>query len=78
MIGGEPLDPEKIYTVAGTNYTLLDNGDGTTAFNGCRLLQDRVMLDNQLLIEYIVESLGGEIGAAYEDPYGEGRISISQ
>ncbi len=76
MIGGEPLDPARTYTLAGTDYTLLDNGDGFTAFNDAELLLDRVKLDSQLLIDYILEDLGGEIGEEYADPYGQGRISF--
>ena len=33
-------------------------------------------LDSQMLIDYITETFGGEIGAEYGDPYGEGRITI--
>ncbi len=76
MVGEEPLDPEKTYVVAGTNYTLLLNGDGQTAFDGAAVIEDSIKLDNQLLIDYIVESLGGNIGEEYADPYGEGRITI--
>ena len=38
------------------------------------MLQDEVKLDNQVLIDYIVDSLGGVVGENYADPYGEGRI----
>ena len=74
MVGGEPLDLEKIYTVAGTNYMLKNHGDGYTMFDGGELLQDSVKLDNQVLMDYISEALGGVIGEQYADPYGEGRI----
>ena len=75
-VGGEPLDPAETYTVAGLDYTLLDNGDGFTAFDGATVLQNGVKLDCQALSDYITETLGGEIGGAYADPYGEGRIRI--
>ena len=29
MVNGEPLEPDKTYTVAGMDYLVLDNGDGT-------------------------------------------------
>ena len=74
LVGGEPLDPEKTYTVAGTNYLLKENGDGYTAFDGATLLQDSVKIDNQVLIDYITETLGGIISDEYAEPYGEGRI----
>ena len=76
MVGDEPLDPEKTYTVAGSNYVLLDKGDGNTAFEGAVLLQDNVKIDNQVLIDYITGTLGGKVGEEYADPYGQGRITI--
>ena len=75
-VNGEPIDPDATYTLAGTNYTLQENGDGYSMFNGAKVLQDRVKLDNQVLIDYITETLGGAIGAEYDNPYGEGRIVI--
>ena len=74
MVGGEPLDLEKIYTLASHNYMLKDNGDGYTMFAGAKILQDNVKLDNQVLIDYITGTLGGVIGEEYADPYGQGRI----
>ena len=76
MVGGEPLDLEKTYTLASHNYMLKNGGDGYSMFGGCKLLQDEVMLDNQVLINYITGSLGGVVGEEYAQPYGEGRIVI--
>ena len=76
MVGGEPLDLEKTYTLASHNYMLKEHGDGFTMFDGCNILQDRVKIDNQVLMDYITETLGGEIGEEYADPYGQGRITI--
>ena len=76
MIGDEPIDPKKTYTVGGASYVLQDNGDGITAFDGAELVKDKVMLDSQALINYILEDLGGTIGEDYADPYGAGRITI--
>ena len=76
LVGGEPIDPKATYTLASHNYMLLDQGDGYTMFEGAPLLQDSVKLDNQVLIDYITESLGGVIGEEYEDPFGQGRITI--
>ena len=45
-------------------------------FKDARLLLDRVKLDNQLLIDYIVENLGGVIGEEYAERTGQGRIVI--
>ena len=74
MVNGEPLDLAKTYTVASQDYTLLNNGDGYTAFDGCRVLQYGEKLDDQLLVEYIRDNLGGVISSDYADPYGQGRI----
>ena len=76
MVGGEPLDMDKIYTLASHNYMLLEHGDGYTMFDGARILQNSVKLDNQVLIDYITESLGGVIGPEYEELTGQGRIVI--
>ena len=71
-----PLDPEKIYTVACHNYLLKSAGDGYTMFQDNTILRDEVMLDNQVLINYIVTVLNGTVGDDYSDPYGQGRIKI--
>ena len=74
-VGDEQLDPEKTYTVAGSSYTLLENGDGQTAFKNAEKIQGG-LLDSQVLIDYVREDLDGKIGDAYADPYGQGRIKI--
>ena len=76
LVDGKPIDPEATYTLASHDYMLLNNGDGYTMFDGAPLLQDRVKLDNQVLIDYITETLEGVIGEEYEDLTGEGRIVI--
>ena len=75
-VGGEPLDPEKTYTLASHNYKLKNCGDGYSMFADNVFLQDSVMIDNQVLINYIVDVLGGTVGEEYADPYGQGRITI--
>ena len=74
MVGGEPLELDKTYTLASHNYMLKNGGDGYAMFKGCKLLQDEVMLDNQVLINYITGTLEGVVGEQYAEPYGEGRI----
>ena len=76
MVGDEPLDPKKKYTLASQSYLLREKGDGFSMFEGDPVLQDGVMLDNQVLLGYIVDTLGGEISEEYADPYGQGRITI--
>ena len=67
-----------VFTLAGHSYMLLENGDGYAMFDGCKLLLDRVKLDNQVLIDYITESLGGVIGEEYEELTGQDRIVITE
>jgi len=74
MIGDEPLDVNKTYTLASHNYMLKSGGDGTNMFMNCKVLVDESMLDNQVLINYITGTLGGVVGEEYAQPYGQGRI----
>ena len=76
-VGGEPIDPDGTYTVAGNFFLLLGNGNGYTSFDGAKVIAQDAGLDNQLLIDYIVETLGGTVGEDYSDPYGQGRIVIN-
>lgn len=73
-VGGEDLEPDKVYTLASHNYMLKNGGDGFNMFMNDKLLQDEVMIDNQVLINYITGTLGGVVGADYAEPYGQGRI----
>ena len=46
-------------------------------FDDTKVLRDEVMPDNEILIRYITETLGGNVTEeAYGNPYGEGRITI--
>ena len=78
MVGGKALDPEAAYTIAGQDYHLIHNGDGFTMFDGAKNVIMTGKLDSEVLIEYIKDTLGGEIGSDYADPYGQGRIRIIQ
>ena len=78
LVDGEPLDPEATYTLASHNYWIKDGGDGMSMFLDGELLLDGVMLDNQALINYIMNELGGVVGEEYADPYGQGRIVIDE
>ena len=74
-VGDEPLDPEKTYTLASHNYMLKNGGDGFNMFVDDELILEDIMLDNEALTTYIVDTLGGVIGEEYADPYGQGRIT---
>lgn len=76
MVNGEPLDLAKTYTLASHNYMLLSCGDGMTMFKDCNVVAREIMVDNQMLIEYITDNLGGTVGEEYSDPKGSGRITI--
>ncbi len=77
-VGDEPIDPDKKYKVAGNDFMITNRGNGLTAFDGCDVVAADAGLDNQLLIDYIVESLGGTVGDDYADPHGQGRIVINE
>ncbi|MGN1089482.1 MAG: bifunctional metallophosphatase/5'-nucleotidase [Huintestinicola sp.] len=76
MVNGEPLDLAKTYTLASHNYMLLSCGDGMTMFKDCSVVAREIMVDNQMLIEYIADDLGGTVGEEYSDLRGSGRIKI--
>ena len=76
MIQGVPLDLNKTYLLASHDYFIKEAGGGMNMFQDDTLVQDSVMLDNQVLIQYITDYLDGTISSDYADPYGQGRISI--
>ena len=76
-VNGEPIDPEKTYSVVSTSYMIKEGGDCINMFMDNTLLMDGGIIDNQALISYITVELGGVVGEQYGNPYGEGRITIS-
>ncbi|MGO5113633.1 5'-nucleotidase C-terminal domain-containing protein [Candidatus Avoscillospira sp. LCP25S3_F1] len=72
------IDPQGTYTLASHNYMLKQGGDGYAMFgkNNVTILKDEVMVDNEVLINYIKNTLGGVVGDEYANPYGQGRITI--
>ena len=69
-----PIDMNKTYTVASSNYILLNNGGGVTSFDGCKVLLEDGMLDSEALIFYIVNTMSGKISDSYRTT--EGRITV--
>lgn len=69
MIGEEPLDVGREYTLAGTSY-LLNGGDGYTMFKEADILSMTMLSDNEVLIRYIEEDLNGVIPDRYARPQG--------
>lgn len=76
MVGNEPLDLNKIYTVASHNYMLKSAGDGMTMFAGSNIIRDEVMTDVDILSTYIRSNPGGMVDDEYQNPTGQGRITI--
>lgn len=76
FVGEKPLDLNKTYNVASHNYYLLSYGSGMTMFRDCKLVAKEIALDNQALIDYITENLGGTVGEEYSNPRGSGRIKV--
>ena len=74
-VGGEPLDVNKTYTLASHNYMLKSGGDGFVMFKDDKLLKDSVLIDNAVLINYIVDELGGVVSRDYAAP--QGRITVA-
>ncbi len=70
----EPISPTKTYTVASHDFMLKSGGDGINMFMNNKLVKDSVMLDNQVLIKYITESLKGAVPFTYASV--SDRISI--
>lgn len=68
------LDEDKTYKVGGTNYTLLNNGDGYTCFSNAKVINKEVMIDYQALISYIIDDLNGVIDETYLNS--QNRITI--
>ena len=77
MVGDKPLDLSKTYTVAGLSFFMKEHGSGFGMMGEDEVIQDEIILDNQAVIFYIMDTLNGVIGEEYADPYGQGRIRIS-
>lgn len=76
LIDNKPLELDHIYTLASHSYYIKDCGEGMNMFLDNTLLLDSIMADHQALIEYLTINLNGVVDSTYENPYGQGRISI--
>lgn len=67
-----PLDPNKTYTVGGTNYALLNSGDGNTIFKDCKTIIENGITDVEALYHYLKDRGG------FKDDYSklEGRLIV--
>ena len=77
-VNGVAIDPDKTYKVAGSQYTLLEGGDGFSMFQADSVVtKDNLPTDAEMLIQYFTENLNGTIPASrYGKAAGEGRILI--
>lgn len=71
----EEIDPQKQYVLAAHSYLLKDCGDGFTMFKDVELIKDCVMLDVELMQNYIQNNNNGVIGQEYAQS--QDRIKIS-
>ena len=63
----EPLSLGKTYTLAASNYFLLEYGSGMTMLKNAKIIQNEGMLDIEVLERYIVETLDGTVGEEYAE-----------
>jgi hypothetical protein len=63
----KPLDLTKTYTLAASNYFLLEYGSGMTMLEDTVILQNDGMLDVEALERYVTEELDGVVGQAYAE-----------
>ncbi len=71
MVEDRPIEPARMYTLAGPDYILLSNGDGMTAFNGARLLGNEGSIVN-----CVAGALCDVDRKKYEKPSGQERMKI--
>lgn len=69
-----PIVPTKTYTLAAHNYMLKSGGDGINMFMDNKFILENVMLDNQVLITYITDTLKGVVPSTYAAA--AGRITL--
>lgn len=85
----EPLELDKTYTMAGTNYTLLNCGDGFNMFGDAEKVLDGTSEDYLAMAAYVgaftdkvISSANSPLAAYenyllnYEDPTGAGRVKV--
>ncbi len=72
-INGKPFDPDATYAVA-TNNFVAAGGDTYYAFANSNYSFDTGILTDDILVQYITDKLGKEVGDDYSQP--KGRIKI--
>ena len=69
----EPLELDKTYTFAASNYYLIECGSGMKMLENAKILRNEGILDVEALELYITEKLGGTIG----QEYAEAKVNIT-
>ena len=65
----EPLNPDRVYTVATTKYCVTDGGLYNT-LKGSKIILETKRTYNDIFIEYVTKRLNGHIGQEYAQPQG--------
>ena len=63
-INGTDLDVNKNYTIASHSF-ILGGGDGYAMFSNCPIIKTAFGVDNEVLLNYIMDDLQGEIPSKY-------------
>lgn len=63
----EPLELDKTYTIAASNYYLLEYGSGLKMLENTKVIQKDGILDVEALELYIDDKLGGTVGQDYAE-----------
>ena len=69
----EPIDPAAKYTVAVNDYCAY-NGGFKNVFANCPVIYEPMICYRDVVVEYVIKALGGEIPSQYEKS--QGRITI--
>ena len=65
----EPINPDRVYTVATTKYCVTDGGLYNT-LKGSKIILETKRTYNDIFIEYVTKNLNGYIGQEYAQPQG--------
>lgn len=77
-INGEPLEADKLYTIAGTNDVLTSYEEGYAMFEGCEIVNQELCHAATVMERYLGHSAFEAVALLYQDAQGDGRIKIVQ
>lgn len=75
-VGGEPIELERTYTLAGNSFTLKQGGGGMCMFENDEFVSGADYIEIQILYDYLNDVLSGKVSEEYADPSGQGRITV--